>query len=736
MPYDVDRFVSWDLETFKIEDGVLAPPPVCASTARLEGGVVSGRLVVGGESHASKVAAVVEHARELHADLGVVVVGANVAYDHGVAAAADPALLPAIFRAYAEGRVFDVQVAQALHAIRSGDCGRDPRDGRPLGHDDAGRYSLVLCVELVLGRTDAKARDLWRQRYGLLADVPVEDWPADARQYPVDDAENTLEVAVAQVRGGGRGFTPGPHENLDDMAAQAESAWALHLGAMHGLRVDPERVRDLRARVERDHKAFVERFARFFKSDGKEDGPAVKRAVAVAYGASLDVKCPECFGGGKVLSKKTGAKVGCPTCGGTGLEFAGVPRTPAGGVSKDKDTLAESGDADLVAYSANEPEKIRSTYLPWLEKGLDRPLILRPNVLVSSGRTSYDGLIQLMTREGGVRECVRARGPWCGSPVEYAFVAVDYAALELCTFAQVCLWVLGRSKMAEMIREVGSPTVLHTAFAARIAGQSFDDFSKRLKASDLIATRLRQVSKSCNFALLGGMGAAKFVLTQRKANAGETIAPDGKRYPGTRFCIVLGGDERCGETRIVEWRGRQIPAACRKCVEIANDLRSSWFAQWDEVRPYHDWVSQMVDAGGEFPCFVPDGYGGWTASRTRGGLDFTNGANNGFQALAADGAKAAKRALVREIYLDRASVLRGSRLVFFVHDENMLESPLELGDASAHRVVSVMEGRMQDYVPDVPIKAEPSLMFRWSKSAKARKNVVGELVPWDAEAVS
>lgn len=707
--WDADRFASLDLETNLIEGGILAPRIVCGSTADARGARILDRP------------GILARARALLAGT-LIIVGANVAFDLACLVAAEPDLLPQVFKAYAEERVFDVQVAQALHAIAEGNLYQDPRTGEPL----KGRYSLERCVSLVLGREDAKARDYWRKRYALLDGVPIDEWPEEAKDYPVDDARNTLEVAVAQVCGGGAGPTPGPHRNLGDLPAQCETAWALHLGAVWGLRTDPEWVRALRERAERDHAAFVERFRAlgFFGADGKRDLAAVKRAVVRAYGGGA--RCGECAGG-KVLSPKTGNPVNCKACSGTGLDASGAPTTPAGGVRADRDALAESGDADLAELGDNEAEKTLSTYLPFLEEGLGRPISLRPNVLVASGRTSYDGPIQQMPRVGRERPCFRARPG-------YVYCSVDYAALELCTFSQVCLWVLGRSQMAETINATGDPGSLHTAFAAALAGRTPEEMTALVKAKDANAKAYRTVAKFCNFALLGGMGAAKFCLLARKKSAGRTTLPDGSETPGVRFCVLIGGADRCGVERVTEHKGRPIPPTCRACLRIADEqLRPSWFRQWGEVPAYFEWVTSRVgDHGrGELPCFATE--------RVRGGLDFTNGANNGFQALAADGAKNALRKLVRECYLDEASSLWGTRPIFFVHDEIVSELPEDRAAGAGPRKAEIMVEAMREYVPDVCVRAEPALMRRWLKDAEpAYVGAGGELgpggKPWDKSA--
>jgi hypothetical protein len=73
--WDASKFVAFDLETYLIEAGILAPPIVCGSWADRD-----GRSSVVGRDDALLVA------RGL-LDSPVTVVGANVAYDMGCLAA-------------------------------------------------------------------------------------------------------------------------------------------------------------------------------------------------------------------------------------------------------------------------------------------------------------------------------------------------------------------------------------------------------------------------------------------------------------------------------------------------------------------------------------------------------------------------------------------------------------------------------------------------------------------------
>lgn len=815
---DIPEAYAFDCETHKIQDGLPAPPLVCASLAGTDG----TRRILNREQARAVI-------RRLLRDKKVIM-GANIPFDFAVMAqdAIDLGedLLPLIFEAYEEGNVFDVQTAMGLGAIADGLLFKDPRNGGPmlrLSGPKAGkqtyRYSLELVVLYVLGRMDAKSNDFWRLRYAILQDVPFEEWPEEARQYPIDDVGNTLESALGQL-----GFLPRvdwkqdasggvrviePLENQEDMKLQAYAHWAMYLGAVWGMRTDRERVTKLRAEAEAEHKSYVEQFIKVGFIRGAEEGKnahgtkcknaacpgckenegAVKRAVLMAY--QHDGRpCPTCGGTGKILNAK-GKPVGCsarneehlagrPHCDSTGLDLAThrvvddryeplpghlTPRTPTG-ISTARDTLMEAGDETLLAYAENENEKILSTYLEFLEKGVDRPINLSPNVLVATGRTSYDGVVQLIPRDGGVRECIRARDG-------YVLCSTDYAAGELCTLGQVCLWVCGYSRMAEIINDSKDPGALHSAFAARMVGVDpelflavLNDrpyersqlpswvwtgftaheakkanvkgdpdkaFAKYVKA---LFKGLRQAAKAANFGFPGGMGAARMVLSKRKKSEGTTTAPDGTVYAGIRFCLLVPDEhgrteERCGITKVTEWNGFETPPICKRCVEIAQYvLKPIYFKMYPEMNEYFRWVTSEVESSGQLRSFV--------SNRLRGGLDFKNGANNGFQALLADIGKWGLCMLSKECYTDRDSPLWGTRPIFFAHDDVISEMPIETAHLAGPRQAEIMikaskvPPPWQDipFCPDVFMTAAPALMTHWSKAAEPVYDANGNLTIW------
>ena len=425
-----EKAIAFDTETHKIQPGLLAPPLVCASVAMWSpsAGKVVGKVL-------DKDGAREWFVRILEGDH--IIIGANIAYDMLVmatdAAARGVDLMPLIVRAYEEGRVYDVQIAEALHAVALGLLGKDPSTGNPLRDpvtNKLGRYSLSIVLWLLFARRDAKINDRFRQSYALLEDTPIAEWPPEAQTYPVDDAVNTWECGAAQVgilprvaehdydeRGdnyvcrfcngvlGFGGEAPCPPRafasfNLHDLSRQCYAAVAMHFGAAWGFAVDPEAITALEARVRASRDAGIPPlvelgFLRWKTAKGvtraSKHTAVIKRSVALSYGCAG--ACPVCAGTQKVPSAKTGKPVGCRMCDSTGLDLdsASVPRTKGSkcrtckssgcaqcagqppivpGCGTGRDALYESGEEKLIEFAAwSEEAKLLEVYIPYLMKG-------------------------------------------------------------------------------------------------------------------------------------------------------------------------------------------------------------------------------------------------------------------------------------------------------------------------------------------------------------------------------
>jgi hypothetical protein len=357
--------VSYDVETHRIQSGLLAPPLVCGAIALyqeaddwgrdIEPQVTSDLATL--PSHGEVKApirtqildkrAAIEVFLEILRNPAAVMTGANIPFDLLVLAVECRKIgidvMPLIFRALHEHRIFDVQTCEQLNAVADGFLGRDPRTGGPLLSPETGRragYSLSVCVDLNCGRVDAKVNDEWREKYDQLENVPLAEWPPTAVAYPQDDVFNNHDVTLRQTghlpkvspshqwgppvngkvacRDCGVGlslYAPPclvrrPHRNLHDLSNQVWTAFSMHLGASYGFRVNQDSVNTianeaLRGRDE-DARPFVAAGILSRNPDGtySQSLGATKRRIALAYGCDVSKPCATCSGTGKVLSPK------------------------------------------------------------------------------------------------------------------------------------------------------------------------------------------------------------------------------------------------------------------------------------------------------------------------------------------------------------------------------------------------------------------------------------------------
>ena len=644
---------SFDLETELIRPGVQTPKPICYSYA-------SDDVDICGLDAASAIPAFLIPKLEA----GEHIVGANIAFDFSVALAAYPELTDLVFQAYQNGQIHDVQIRQALDAIANGHLYLNP-DKSKLRDPETGkvktRYSLAICAKLCLGETLQKA-DTWRLRYAELADIPIENWPPEAKQYAISDAVTTLRVFEAQK----------DFRNLHNEAAQCMAALALRLMAVRAIKTDPQAVKAFTERVSSQYEVDQKRFKelKILREDGSCDTKYLKELVTKAYQGKPPMTDP-------------------------------TDRYPEGQVKTDVDTLDESGDPVLEEYAGtSKTRKLNNTYLPFLEEGTVYGISANWNVLVESGRTScaFPNL-QNLPRSGGVKDCVIARDGM-------VFGFADYSAVELSTLAQSQVSRFGKSALGDLINSGVDP---HCSLAAQMANKSYSDVVAAVKAGEKWAEDMRYAAKAGSFGFPGGMGVPKFVLSKRKE--------------GLSFCQAMGRAElgTCGSEMLVEWNRTPCSPICKACAFAVKDLKEQWFALFPEMRLHFDYVSRMTSSGaGELEQLF--------SKRIRGGCGYCDGANDCFQGLAADMAKDALWAVTKECHTQRKSPLWNCRPLIFEHDSIGTEMVVSRASEALDRQIEIMEEVGKKWCPDVRVKAEGALSFRWYKGAKALR-VNGKLVP-------
>lgn len=657
--------LSFDVETVAM-DPIIAPPLVC------------GAFSDGHTSRLLDARDTVDAFREALRP-GETLTGCNIVFDLGVMVVMEPLLLPLVFQALEENRVSSVDINEALH-----DIGRsvvymnkkgkrivrsclyfDPETLEEFGDDDSGgRYSLVRLEKRYLGidRTEQKTSG-WRLRYGELRDTPIEQWPAEAREYPLADALNTWRVEEAQRT----------HNNREARGEEVRAAWARQLQRAWGIRTDPARVADLRAAVTKLHEETIARFT----ACGIYRGPG-----QINPDSKTGKPYPKSRWGSKntALLKQlvTDAYKGSP------------PLTDGGAVSTDRDTLLESGNDLLEDFAeTGENEKLYSTYLELLEVGTKQPIHPEYRLVVSGRPSSARPNLYNLPRDPRIRECVIPRPG-------HLFADADYSAIEFCTLAQECYELFGYSAMRDALIADKDP---HVLFAATLLGQDYAAVFARYEAGDKQVKGLRQLAKVWNYGKGGGMGVPKMVHSARKQ--------------GVRFCVVSGEDTACRGERVTSYNGRPIKPTCVNCLKVGQRADQGYFETWPEMREYFALVSNETAGpnGGAIK-----GYG-----FTRAGCTFTSGANFRFQHRASRGQNRALWRLARECYVDRSSPLFNVRPVVTPYDQALTEVPEAQGSTAADRQALIMREEMQAVCPDVPIKVAPVLTRRWLKDAKPHR---------------
>ncbi len=673
------RFHSIDTETCPFSPGDMAPLLVCVSTAWRDKNNDQHVALFDHKDGAREVERLVDEALASPDSDPFVLVLHNGPYDFAVVARElnSMVFMRKIFALYKAGRVWDTLDAERLLDTADGMLNLQPWPGSKSGFRRPPKgskwYGLARLTEKYTFEKLDKTSGV-RTDFGYLRGTPIEEWPETHVEYAKKDAASTLDVQGAQWARA----KEDTRNMLADLGNQCESYWALQLISIWGLITDLPMVAEYKAELEAEMDAIRAGLAKMTmlievsktrtRKGMKLKETSIERIALLTRKVNKDGEV-EWATSTKVLRALIEQAFEAQ-----GLE---VPRTdpsdkfPQGQVATDAETIEECSDERLAPWKAYKTaEKMLSTYVPELEKGIVHPRY----GFASSGRTtSFDPNIQNLPRKGKVRECYIPRPG-------RLFWSVDYAAQELVTFAQVMHWTIGQNSLSDALNQNLDP---HLMLAARRLGLDYDESVRRHKSGDELVGAHRQKSKGSNFGYPGGMGPDTFVEHMRSQDPPEFY------------------------TR-----------------EEAVEEREVWFKTWNnDPRRYFRWVSQEVDNLGYMTQFI--------SKRIRGGVGFSDGANTLFQGLAADMSKAATVEVVRRCYTVPKSALFGSRVGAMIHDELLGESDEELAPYAAREVEAIMLEVAKRYCPDVKSKAEPTLMRRWYKNAKYVTNKAGILIPWE-----
>lgn len=672
------RVVAFDLETSLIRPGRIAPPISCL--AYQERGDASPHLHADLDQIRTLVKAWLEE--------DAVLVGHNVPFDLACIGAEWPDLVPLIFQAYEKDRVTDTRTRQKLLDIAGG-CyrGRFGSEGKWVKYD----YSLLALAKRLAGIPIKK--EGFRMFYGPLRGVPLARWEAEAEG---------LQARGSAWLSGGYDAT------FDELAAAFGDVEKFRAEVKGMISASPSEVVTYPIDDARTTLAVFE--AQEVHADPwladqyRQSRRAWWLHLTSAWGLRTDrggvaelqlateraVRELEAMLQAEGLVKKDGsrdtkqAKVKMLSVCGWGWDeglgkyepsregYLPLRLTDSGEPSLDADACKATDDEALKAYAELTSLKtVLNKDVPALTRGAVWPVHTNFDMAETGRTTSSNPNVQNWRRLPGIRECFVPRKG-------HVFAQADYSGLELATLAQACIDLLGRSILADVLNTGRDP---HTDLASLILGVSYDDAVLLKKAKDHAFDNARQTAKVANFGFPGGLGAAKLVLFARKS-----------------YGVELTEDE-------------------------AKALKHVWFQKWPEMRDYFAYVAALeVDGGITLEQL--------RSKRIRGGATYTAACNSFFQGLGADATGHAGWLISRACYVDTSSHLYGCRIVNYVHDEFIVEAPVERAPEAAEELSRLMVLGASEWIPDVRLQAEPCLMTVWSKDARTLRDDSGRLVPW------
>ena len=398
----------------------------------------------------------------------------------------------------------------------------------------------------------------------------------------------------------------------------------------------------------------------------------------------------------------------------SGITFT---RTETGKISSAEDDLEAYREHEFInlflAYKGIE--KIVSTFI----SKLDGRQSVHPkfNTLVSTGRVSCASPnIQQLPREGGIRDAFISSDGHC-------LLTADYSAIELCGLAQICYEKYGSSNMRDLIN---AGKDLHRELAAKITGKNPADITKEERSK----------AKAAGFGFPGGLGIYSFIEYAR-LTYGVIFTDEEARnvkelwfetYPEMRMYMTeradVAGYYGLNENPL-RWDEEIMLRVFIKIISgnpVSNlgnpypERLVNWV--WSQIAQY-DFPHKV-----KFQADIAAKHGSeelsravqavasviWKTGMIKSFCTYCQSKNAPFQGLVAAGAKLALYRLVRE----------GFRVVNFIHDEFIIEVPIEADHlAVARQIEKIMIEEMARMIPDVKIGVEYALMARWQKGAEA-----------------
>ena len=279
----------------------------------------------------------------------------------------------------------------------------------------------------------------------------------------------------------------------------------------------------------------------------------------------------------------------------------------------------------------------------------------------------------------------------------------DYSQQELIALSQVTYTRFGHSLMRDLINnDIDIHGFMGTTIKGLFKGMPKFDITDNEIVKDYKTVikdfkssnpkefkKLRQMAKALDFGLPGGLGAKTFVIY------------------ATNYGVNISVDEAIPLCRL--WKDT-FPETYEYLENPGPELDSNA----PSVLPTDSEYDARMKELHRYCCVTLTG-------RKRARCTYTQACNSSFQGLSSDCSKLAMWNLFKAGYI----------MTDFIHDETITLLPFDRNTtARAKHIEYLMVESMRTLTPDVKVKAEPALMFRWAKSAEPY--FAGDvLLPWE-----
>lgn len=831
------KFVFCDTETYLIGPGAVVPKLVCASF--IEDG--ESKLLSTADPELEQ-----EFDRLFTAGNGIIVVFHNASFDVPVIYRAFPKLQSKIWAKIEAEEITDTMLREQLLNLAT--HGKLDMFTAPDGSNKRLLYGLDALVMNYTGVDISESKsgdDSVRKNFALLDGLPAGKYPANAREYALDDVEWTNQVFYRQETRSGGLECNNPEtvgSALDAARFHTSAAIALMFVTERGMATDEAEFNRLCAHLDaelsdanmkplidaklmepslppmpykQDDKKARELLAEWFDilpedvnykalDEGMQQA-LVDAGIRIKAGTKPSIKTKELkrYVVAALIAKQRHKTVDAVLQMVAGAEEAvaladelGVvmEKTDGGDVSTAGSIISSVADAHPVLKTYQHRQKLQklvSTEIPrMMWDGKLSPVVHFPfKAILETGRTS-SGATDKYPSANGQNVDPRARGVYVPRP-GYVLCSCDYSALELVCVAQTTYRMFGKSVHRDRIIEgydlhayLGMRLAIEMAspeFAKVLqdAGISPEDLTgaykafKNLGENNKLYKFWRKLAKPVGLGFPSGLGAATMVELAMKDPYNIdmlTLAEDRYQTHPHEFelqRLAFHAKKLHGMTKEnLAW------TPMLKAVAFAMRLRSIWLTVYPEMVLYFAAIKEMRDSSGERYFMTKEGKAKYEAHYSEwlylellgetnepppdpedyGGTDLLcyttplkmhrarctyTAVSNGLS-MQSPGAEGAKAAVIKTVKacLDPASksplANGGGFVVDFIHDELLVEIKEDgLTHDRAMAVKDCMEDGLRRVITDVPVKAQPVLMRRWSKDAVEVRDASGRLAVWE-----